>query len=49
MDLGDTPRKIEDILKYDDPEKQLQYHTGTSSGKGKRSAIFHGHGVGTDD
>jgi len=25
------------------PEKQLQFHTGTPSGTGNRSAVFHGH------
>jgi hypothetical protein len=35
----------------DDPEKQLQFHTGTSTpGVGdERSAIFHGRGVSVDD
>jgi len=43
------PRSLAEALRYDDPERQLQFHTGTGMGKGKRSAIFHGHAVGTDD
>jgi hypothetical protein len=34
---------------YDDPEKQLQFHTRTPTVGGGRAAIFHGHGAGTDD
>ncbi|RJP23931.1 MAG: hypothetical protein C4520_05215 [Candidatus Abyssobacteria bacterium SURF_5] len=55
------PRGLADALKYDVLEKHLQFHTRTpaiqgggrafSSGakEGKRPAIFHGHGSGTDD
>ncbi len=44
-----TPKSIDEALRYDDPERQLQYHTKTTSITGKRRAMFHGHGVGTDD
>lgn len=47
--LKDVPTSLAEALKYDDPEKQLQYHTGTPGHGGMRPAIFHGHGVGTDD
>lgn len=30
-------------------EKQLQFHTGTQQGRGKRAALFHGHGGGSED
>ncbi|MGD8255015.1 MAG: hypothetical protein PVF48_11530 [Syntrophobacterales bacterium] len=43
------PESAAEALRYDDPEKQLQFHTGTSAGRGKRPAMFHGQGVGTDD
>jgi hypothetical protein len=43
------PPSLSEVLVFDDSEKQLQFHTGTSTGKGKQSAIFHGHGVGIDD
>lgn len=43
------PRSLAEALKYDDPERQLQFHTGTGTAKGERSAMFHGQAVGTDD
>ncbi|MEJ2672917.1 MAG: hypothetical protein P8168_12110 [Deltaproteobacteria bacterium] len=44
------PKSLADALKYDEQEKQLQFHTGTGvGGKGGRAAMFHGQGVGTDD
>lgn len=44
------PKSLQETLWYDDPEKQLQFHTGTSTpGKPRRGAMFHGHGVGIDD
>lgn len=48
VDLATVPRSLQEALRYDDPERQLQYHTASSPG-GKRTAIFHGQGVGTDD
>jgi hypothetical protein len=48
--LENVPESLEEALKYDDPEKQLQFHTRTPKAMdGKRSAMFHGHGVGIDD
>lgn len=44
----DIPRSLADALKYDDPEKQLQFHTQTG-GPGRRAAMFHGHGVNVDE
>jgi hypothetical protein len=38
-----VPRNIAEALKYDEPEKQLQFHT-----TGAGPAIFHGHGVSKD-
>jgi hypothetical protein len=43
------PKDIEDALSYDDPERQLQFHTGAAAGSNGRPAMFHGHGVGIDD
>ncbi len=50
VELGeDVPESLADALKFDDPEKQLQFHTGTSGGGGGgRSAVFHGHGADDD-
>lgn len=51
IDLGDMPTGMREALVFDDPEKQLQFHTGTSTpGRGgTRPAIFHGQGVSEDD
>ena len=49
LDPGPVPKSLAEALKHDDPERQLQFHTGTSTGTGKRPALFHGHGVGVDD
>jgi hypothetical protein len=44
------PKSLAEALRYDELEKQLQFHTGTSAGSGKgRAAMYHGQGVGTDD
>ncbi len=46
LDLSDAvPGSLDEALRWDDPEKQLQWHTGTGSENDGRSAIFHGHGV----
>lgn len=49
--LHAAPTSLAEALRWDDPEKQLQFHTGTvtPAGKGQRPAIFHGHGVGVND
>ncbi len=43
------PQSLQEALKYDDPERQLQFHTETQAWGGRRTAMFHGHGVGIDD
>ncbi len=42
----DIPSSLEEALRYDDFERQLQFHTQTGMGtnSGDRSAMFHGHG-----
>jgi hypothetical protein len=45
----DVPPGIAEALKYDDPQSQLQFHTGANRPGAQRPAIFHGHGVGTDE
>jgi hypothetical protein len=47
--LEGVPKSLSQALKYDDPERQLQFHTRTPSATGERAAMFHGQGVGTDD
>jgi hypothetical protein len=50
VELEDVPQSIGEALRYDDPEKQFQFHTGTPQGSGgDRSAMFHGQGAGADD
>jgi Bacterial archaeo-eukaryotic release factor family 7 len=43
VELEDVPKSLADTLRYDDQEKQLQFHTGTTGGRGGEAAIFHGH------
>jgi hypothetical protein len=56
--LANVPTSLAEALQYDDPEEQLQFHTGTTGtgmpggpgGTGaRRAAIYHGQGVGKDD
>ncbi len=49
MDINGVPTSLDEALKYDEVEKQLQFHTRTAGGGGSRSAMFHGHGVGTEE
>jgi hypothetical protein len=49
VDLEGVPASLAEALRHDDPEKQLQWHTRTQQRGGERAAMFHGHGVGTDD
>lgn len=43
------PRSLAEALKFDELEKQLQFHTGAQGTAGRRPAMFHGHGTGTDE
>jgi len=47
IELQNVPASIEEMMKYEDPEKSLQYHTGTA-GTGNRPAQFHGQGTSSD-
>ncbi|MGH7391517.1 MAG: hypothetical protein ACREM3_18960 [Candidatus Rokuibacteriota bacterium] len=49
VELPDAPRSLAEALRYDDPERQLQFHTGTPAGGDRRAAMFHGQGTGIDD
>lgn len=47
LDPTGVPQGLAEALKYDDYEKQVQFHSRTpagAAGRGKRSAVFHGHG-----
>lgn len=45
----EAPASLAETLKYDDPQSQLQYHTGSAGTGGKREAMYHGQGVGIDE
>lgn len=45
LPLDDLPESLAEVLQYDDPEKQLQFHSGDRGG----DPIYHGQGVGTTD
>ena len=49
--LEEAPTSLQQALWFDDPERQLQYHTrsNTSGTSGTRPAIFHGQGVSEED
>ncbi len=50
LELENIPHNMAEAMQFDDPEKQLQYHTNTLEGTNRQAAaIFHGHGVGIDD
>jgi hypothetical protein len=50
VEIEGIPPSLEDALRWDDPEKSLQWHSKTTSvGRGRRPAIFHGHGASADD
>jgi hypothetical protein len=51
VDLEGLPKGLAETLGHNDPEKRFQFHTSTMTpgGKGKRPAIFHGHGVASAD
>jgi hypothetical protein len=49
VELPGAPRSLAEALRYDDPERQLQFHTGTPGGGARRAAMFHGQGTGVDD
>ena len=46
-ELPETPTSLEEALKIDDPERELQYHA-IAAGKTGDGAIFHGHHPETD-
>ena len=50
LEVEGMPANLSEALKLDEPERQLQFHTGTPKTEGgRRSAMFHGHGVGIDE
>lgn len=54
VDLAGTLPSLEEVLRFEDPERQITSHTGTpGSADGRRSpggvTVFHGHGAGDED
>jgi hypothetical protein len=51
IDLPDVPTSMQEALSMDDPEKHLDFHTGTKNPatSGGRPAMFHGQGVQADE
>jgi hypothetical protein len=51
VDLEGVPSGLADALRFDDPERRLQFHTasGPSGGSGGRPAMFHGQGAPSQD
>lgn len=50
VDVAGMPKSLADALKYDDYERQVQFHSRTPGlgGGGRRAAIFHGQGSASD-
>ncbi len=46
IDVPDLPRSLDDALRFDDPERSLQYHSGGREGRGQ--PIYHGQGAPAD-
>ena len=46
--LGDMPASLAEAFRYQDFEKQLQFHTGTTLASGTHSGVFHGHDIRDD-
>ena len=42
--LPQVPKSLAEALQFDDPEQQLQFHTGAPRGDGRQTAVFHGQG-----
>lgn len=51
VDLEGAPTSLTEALRFDDPERRLQFHTasGPSGGRGSRPAMFYGPGAPSGD
>ncbi len=49
LQLTQVPASLAEALQYTEREKQLQFHTRTSTGQAGRAAMFHGQGAGSDE
>jgi len=48
IDLESMPTSMAEALQYEHFDKQLQSHSGASSGTRSRTAMFHGHDIGDE-
>jgi hypothetical protein len=48
-ELPGAPANLAEALRFDDPERQLQYHSSSGAAGGRRAAVFHGQGTGIDE
>ena len=49
IDLSGAPESLAEALRFDDYERQVQFHSGTPALRGgRRAAVFHGHGGAPD-
>jgi hypothetical protein len=48
IDQENVPQNLSEAFPDAFPEKELQFHTGTSSGSGNRPVMFHGHDISYD-
>lgn len=46
--LKNAPQNLDEILKYNQPTSDLQFHSATGGGRGTQAAIFHGQAGNTD-
>ncbi|MDX1416180.1 MAG: hypothetical protein R3293_18425 [Candidatus Promineifilaceae bacterium] len=44
VNISDMPQSLDEALRWDDPESQLQWHSQTGQTGNGRAAMFHGHG-----
>jgi hypothetical protein len=50
LEVDDMPHSLAEAMQYDDPHRQLQYHTNTLKGtEGREVAMYHGSGLGEED
>jgi hypothetical protein len=50
VELESVPHGLADVIKPEEREKQLQFHTrAPAAGPGRRAAVFHGHGAAAEN
>jgi len=49
VEIDDIPHSLAEAMQFDDPERQLQFHSHTREAPTSQAvALYHGHGVGVD-